>query len=60
AVAQNSIELSNRSEENLASMQHVKQQIATQKLATSDIHNEIRHIAKNMRTLTHAIGRFRI
>ncbi|MEG0473504.1 MAG: methyl-accepting chemotaxis protein [Solibacillus sp.] len=60
AVAQNSIELSNRSEENLASMQHVKQQIATQKLATSDIHNEIRHIAKNMRTLTQAIGRFKV
>ncbi|ATP39450.1 chemotaxis protein [Solibacillus sp. R5-41] len=60
AVAQNSMELSNRSEENLASMQYVKQQIATQKLATSDIHNEIRHIAKNMRTLTHAIGRFNI
>lgn len=60
AVAQNSMELSNRSEENLASMQQVKQQIATQKLATSDIHNEIRHIAKNMRALTHAIGRFKI
>ncbi|MEG0473762.1 MAG: methyl-accepting chemotaxis protein, partial [Solibacillus sp.] len=60
AVARNSVELSDRSEENLASMQHVKQQIATQKLATNDIHDEILHIAKNMRTLTHAIGRFRI
>lgn len=60
AVAQNSMELSNRSEENLVSMQQVKQQIATQKLATNDIHEEILHIAKNMRTLTHAIGRFRI
>lgn len=59
-VAQNSVELSNRSEENLASMYLIQQQIDIQKNSTSEIYQEIQSIAKNMRSLTHAVKRFHI
>ena len=60
AIAQSSVELNNRSEENVASMQQIQNQIAMQKMATTEIHDEIRSIAKNMRSLTHAVERFQV
>ena len=59
-VAQSSLELSNRSEENLASMQQIQEQIALQKQSTREIHEDIQSIAKNMRSLTHAVKRFQL
>lgn len=59
-VTESAIELSNRSDGNLASMQKVQQQVVLQKQATVDISAEIRSIAKNMRALTQAVDRFKI
>lgn len=59
-VAQSSSELSNRSEENLVSMHHIQEQIDIQKTSTAEIYEEIQSIAKNMRSLTHAVKRFHI
>lgn len=59
-VAQSSMELSNRSEENLVSMHQIQEQIDIQKSSTSEIYEEIQSIAKNMRSLTHAVKRFQI
>ncbi|WP_274309546.1 methyl-accepting chemotaxis protein [Solibacillus daqui] len=59
-VSISAVELSNRSEENLASMQKIQQQVELQKQSTSEISDEIRSIAKNMRSLTHAVDRFQV
>ncbi|MGN7476650.1 methyl-accepting chemotaxis protein [Solibacillus silvestris] len=59
-IAQSSIELSNRSEENLASMHQIQEQITIQEKSTTEIYDDIRSIAKNMRSLTHAVKRFQI
>ncbi|WP_079525548.1 methyl-accepting chemotaxis protein [Solibacillus isronensis] len=59
-VAQSSMELSNRSEGNLVSMHLIQEQIDIQKNSTSEIYEEIQSIAKNMRSLTHAVKRFQI
>ena len=59
-VTKSALELSNRSEENLASMQKIQQQVFLQKQSTTEISDEIRSIAKNMRSLTHAVDRFQI
>ncbi|MEK4530998.1 methyl-accepting chemotaxis protein [Solibacillus sp. FSL K6-1554] len=59
-VAHSSIELSNRSEENLVSMHLIQEQIDMQKKSTAEIYEEIQSIAKNMRSLTHAVKRFQI
>ena len=59
-VAESAAELSDRSEGNLVSMQKIQQQIALQKSSTSEISEEIRSIAKNMRSLTHAVERFKV
>lgn len=59
-VAQSSIELSNRSEENLISMHQIQEQIDIQKNSTTEIYEDIQSIAKNMRSLTHAVKRFHI
>ncbi|MEK4385242.1 methyl-accepting chemotaxis protein [Solibacillus sp. FSL W7-1464] len=59
-VAQSSIELSNRSEENLLSMHQIQEQIDIQKKSTTEIYEDIQNIAKNMRSLTHAVKRFHI
>lgn len=59
-VSNSAVELSNRSEENLASMQKIQQQVDLQKQSTSEISDEIRSIAKNMRSLTQAVDRFQV
>lgn len=59
-VTESAIELTNRSEENLASMQKIQQQVVIQKQSTAEISDEIRSIAKNMRALTHAVDRFKV
>ena len=59
-VAQSSIELSNRSEENLMSMHQIQEQIDIQEKSTTEIYEDIQSIAKNMRSLTHAVKRFHI
>ena len=59
-VAHSSIELSNRSEENLVLMHLIQEQIDMQKKSTTEIYEEIQSIAKNMRSLTHAVKRFQI
>lgn len=59
-VTGSAIELTNRSEENLASMQKIQQQVVLQKQATTEISDEIRSIAKNMRALTQAVDRFKV
>lgn len=59
-VAHSSIELSNRSEENLVLMHLIQEQIDIQKKSTTEIYEEIQSIAKNMRSLTHAVKRFQI
>lgn len=59
-VAHSSIELSNRSEENLVLMHLIQEQIDIQKKSTTEIYEEIQSIAKNMRSLTYAVKRFQI
>lgn len=59
-VSNSAVELSNRSEENLASMQKIQQQVELQKHSTREISDEIRSIAKNMRSLTQAVDRFQV
>lgn len=59
-VAESAAELSDQSEGNLIAMQKIQQQIALQKNSTSEISEEIGSIAKNMRSLTHAVERFKV
>ena len=59
-IAQSSMQLSGRSEENLASMHQIQEQIVLQKIATADIYEEIRSIAKNMRSLSYTVEKFRM
>lgn len=59
-VANNSVELSKVSEHNTEKIQQVSTSTAEQLAATKEMYDEIQKITKNIRSLSHAMARFKV